>query len=414
MKKYLAVILILFCTAAKAQVAALRSLTTNVVAETASMDLTGLGIGLHRLNWTVTGILTDCKVKTMQSADNSDWKDLIGLQTCTTNGSVVFDGPAVTWVKTRVDAISGSGSVTVTWRGYATLPADETINTASSTAVPLASMAGWGTGVPANAVFMVDSGTCPTGFSEVAALSGKTLLGTLAANADVGTTGGSDTITPAGTVSQPTFSGTVGQATSSDSAGTPAGTVSQPTFTGTAGQSTSTDSGGTPAGSVTWPAGVPTASWPAGVPTFSGAASTVVVNHVHVYTSQTATTGSVSSYEHGAIDTSSAAAEASISTNNPTGGSANYTPAGTIAWPAGVPTNSWPAGVPTFSGNALAAHSHTITATGTVSQPTFSGNALAAHSHTVTPAGTVSQPTFTGNQFDNRAAFVRVIFCRKL
>lgn len=37
--------------------------------------------------------------------------------------------------------------------------------------------------------------------------------------------------------------------------------------------------------------------------------------HSHTYASQTATTGSISSYEHGAIDTSSAAAESSISTN---------------------------------------------------------------------------------------------------
>lgn len=54
---------------------------------------------------------------------------------------------------------------------------------------------------------------------------------------------------------------------------------------------------------------------------------TEVPNHVHPYTSQTATTGTVSSYEHGAIDASSTAAEASISTNNPTGGVATGTTA---------------------------------------------------------------------------------------
>jgi hypothetical protein len=37
--------------------------------------------------------------------------------------------------------------------------------------------------------------------------------------------------------------------------------------------------------------------------------------HSHSYSSQTATTGAVSSYEHGAVDTSSTAAESSISTN---------------------------------------------------------------------------------------------------
>ncbi len=48
---------------------------------------------------------------------------------------------------------------------------------------------------------------CPQGYSEVAALNGRTLIGTLSINNDVGATGGSDTITPAGIVSQPTFSG---------------------------------------------------------------------------------------------------------------------------------------------------------------------------------------------------------------
>jgi hypothetical protein len=52
------------------------------------------------------------------------------------------------------------------------------------------------------------SGTCPTGFAEATELAGVTLVGTLAANKDVGTTGGSNTITPAGTVSAPTFTGT--------------------------------------------------------------------------------------------------------------------------------------------------------------------------------------------------------------
>lgn len=39
------------------------------------------------------------------------------------------------------------------------------------------------------------SGTCAAGFEEATELNGKTLIGTLAANKDVGTTGGADTIT---------------------------------------------------------------------------------------------------------------------------------------------------------------------------------------------------------------------------
>lgn len=73
-------------------------------------------------------------------------------------------------------------------------------------------------GIPSGLIALILSGTCPVGWSEVSALNGKMLRGTLAANADVGTTGGNATITPAGTNGTAT--------TSATSAGTPAGTNS--------------------------------------------------------------------------------------------------------------------------------------------------------------------------------------------
>ena len=97
------------------------------------------------------------------------------------------------------------------------------------------------TGIPSGVVVMVISGACPTGYTEVASMADKTVIGTMNISGDVGTTGGIDTIT----------------------------------------------------GSV---------------------------NHLHNYCSQTATTGGAASYEHGAIDTSSAKTECSQSTENPTGG----------------------------------------------------------------------------------------------
>lgn len=144
-------------------------------------------------------------------------------------------------------------------------------------------------------ITLILSGTCPLGFSEVTALDGKTVIGTLAAHGDVGTTGGSDSITPAGTVSTPTISGT----TSAVSAGTPAGTVSPITATALAADLVLT-----------------------------GATFKVADN----------------------------------------------------------------------------AHTHPA--------PTFTGSALATHSHT---QGTLanSAPTFAGSSFDNRSAFVKVIFCSK-
>ncbi len=61
---------------------------------------------------------------------------------------------------------------------------------------------------PTGGIILILSGSCPAGFAEEAGLSGKFVLGTVAANGDIGTTGGSDAITPAGSVSQPTFTGT--------------------------------------------------------------------------------------------------------------------------------------------------------------------------------------------------------------
>lgn len=209
-----------------------------------------------------------------------------------------------------------------------------------------------GAGVPQSAILMMISGACPTGYTEVSALNGKTLLGTLDANANVGTTGGSDTITPAGTNSTPTFSGS---ALGTHSHG--AGTYATSAHSGTA----VTDH------------------------TSHTHTYTDVVNHTHIYASQTATTGGASSYEHGPIDTSSAAAEASIATNTPAGGVAT----GTTAGPSATLTHS-------------------------VTQP--SNHTLSGSSESVsagTPAGTVSTPTFTGTGFDNRSAFARVIFCSK-
>jgi hypothetical protein len=90
-------------------------------------------------------------------------------------------------------------------------------------------------------------------------------------------------------------------------------------------------------------------------PVFTGTPFSSVINHTHTVSvtdpghthtqaSQTATTGGASSWEHGAIDTSSAAAETlptgsnttgiTATTANPAGGVASITPAGTNNAPA--------------------------------------------------------------------------------
>lgn len=143
------------------------------------------------------------------------------------------------------------------------------------------------------------------------------------------------TYTPAGTVSQPTFTGTEF---------TPAGTVSQPTFSGS--ELTSTGSY-TPTGTVSNVAvGSKT------VKQFKSAGTLPdlsVSNHRIIFTEGVLPSGEDVSVGDGSVTTQ-----------------------------------------PSFSGTA-ATISVKGTPAGTVSQPTFTGTP-------VTPTGTVSQPTFTGTQ----------------
>lgn len=183
---------------------------------------------------------------------------------------LVLAAPSAAQPATPCNPNSGSWSVTTN---------SVTFYVCASDGQSWLTVGGGGGSVPAGAIIFIDSGTCPTGYAEESALSGKTIIGTVAANKDVGTTGGSDTITPSGTI-----------------------------------------------------------AWPAGVPTFAGQAITFteVINHTHAVTSVgSAATGSTTNLT-GASDTSSTTATAA----NPAGGVASFqkTPAGTISWPAGVPT----------------------------------------------------------------------------
>jgi hypothetical protein len=265
----------------------------------------------------------------------------------------------------------------------------------------------WLAQTPSGTIMLLVSGACPGGWSQITAADGKFLRVTTAAHTDVGTTGGSDGVTPSGTVSQPTFTGsssTTSAQTVSWPAGVPTETaVSAGTPAGTNGAITA----GTPAGTNSAPAfsgsawAAPAIAWPAGVPTYTGALGTLAVTaHTVVSTKQGSSSGNV----------------VTTATHAFTG-----VPGGTVAWPAGVPTNGayTPAGTvaaPTFTGTALATHNHD-----------FTGTALGTHSHaiswpagvpttstgTVTPAGTISQPTFTGASLDNRPAYINVILCSK-
>ncbi len=244
---------------------------------------------------------------------------------------------------------------------------------------------GYSTGggsIPAG-VITLSLTSCPAGFSEVTALDGKFLQGTLAAHGDAGGTGGNATITPAGTVSQPTLS---------MNSYTPAGTNSTVSFT--------------PAGTITWPAGVATMvlSWPASVPTFSGSALAGHAHELPFQLSSTTATRQIAAATFGTGTSRAATGASAAGSSNTTSAAVALsqsvsagTPTGTIAWPVSVPTGvlSWPAGVPTFGGSS-----------GTIPAETFSGQAA-------TLTGSVSQPAFSGNAVDPRPPFVKVIFCSK-
>lgn len=185
-----------------------------------------------------------------------------------------------------------------------------------------------------------------------------------------------DPYTPQGTVSQPTFSGTI-TATSANSAGTPAGTMNAPVFTGSA-ATTGNTSAGTPTGNVS-------------KPTFTGDA---LAAHNHELPIQivSATSARLLANSTFGTGTSRAAAGNFTTTSNTTSAAVALTQSVS----AGTPTGN--VSTPTFTGDALATHNHTFTATGNVSTPIFTGTALGTHQHNVTATGTVSQPTFTGTQ----------------
>ncbi len=61
--------------------------------------------------------------------------------------------------------------------------------------------------VPVGAILLIASGSCPLGYTQFAGCDGRAIVGTLTANGNAGSTLGSDTVTPSGTVQQAVFTG---------------------------------------------------------------------------------------------------------------------------------------------------------------------------------------------------------------
>ena len=213
----------------------------------------------------------------------------------------------------------------------------------------------------------------------------------------------SGSYTPAGSVSQPSFTGSSMTSTGSY---TPSGTVTKPSFTGTEGN---VSVSGTPAGSIS--VGTGTANYTPGG-TVSAPTLTVTPSTVSKYVA-TSSTG-------GGSRTAGTAAQCTLPVLTTSVTNENLT----IGWSAGSFTANTPTVVtmPSFTQQTIATGITTATATapsftgegvnlkfsgtsmsstgkftpaGSVSQPTFSGTE-AEVSVTGTPAGTVSKPTFSG------------------
>jgi hypothetical protein len=226
-------------------------------------------------------------------------------------------------------------------------------------------------------IVFIDTGSCPTGWTEVSS-TGNYILFTSSAAGNAGTTGGSNSYTPAGTNATVSFM--------------PAGTNSTSTVT--------------PLGTNNAPA----ISWPAGVPTFTGSSGTVPAE---TFTGSSATTsavsagtpaGTISALTTGADSSTTGGVAKAIAqtptftgsalsththtlTATGTNGTVSFTPAGTVAWPAGVPTHA----AATFTGSSS-----------TVAAQTFTGS-----------SGTVPAETWTGTAATIQPTFIKLIGCKK-
>lgn len=223
----------------------------------------------------------------------------------------------------------------------------------------------------------------------------------------------SGSYTPAGTVSQPTFSGSEMTATgtftptgsvaisvgSGDANYTPAGTVSQPTFSGS---EMTASASYTPAGSVAVSVGSGTANYtPAGsvskpditvTPTTDNVYSITDVGTLPSLSMTVANENLTITFSEGTLPTKGAAQAVMTGASAALDNAPAFTGTGVDLEAA-------------FTGTAATINA-TGTPAGTVSQPTFSGTGVdlsAAFtgtqgniSATGTPAGTVSQPSFSG------------------
>lgn len=231
----------------------------------------------------------------------------------------------------------------------------------------------------------------------------------------------SATYTPAGSVSQPSFTGSSSTVTVTATANTsgnyqPSGTVSKPSFTGASMTSTGKF---TPSGSVTVSTNATTNKTATVSAASSGTATYTPAGSVSAPTISVASAGSTTTVNSitnvGTLPSWGATVANEVLTitwstgSLPTKGSNTTVKTGDASYSASQPTFSGTA-VRLVTGNIAVPNTYTAsftgteddvsvsgTTTGSVSQPTFTGSKVQL-AGTVTPSGTVSKPSFTGTQ----------------
>jgi hypothetical protein len=258
--------------------------------------------------------------------------------------------------------------------------------------------------IPSGMILFVDTGSCPAGWSELAG-AGKYVILAASANNDAGTAGGSNSFTP--TVASTSLTAAA-QAVNSLTA------AAQTLSGSTASESTHTHSVTSNVAQNVFTN--PAIAWPAAVPAFTGTPFSSVINHTHTVTTTWNVQGGTTASTTGTHVMTSTATGGSArvpttgdviseTTANPAGGVASITPAGSNAWPAGVPTAT--GGGVTLTNNAVtsgagAAHLHGV---GTLA------NAASAVTGTMNSSAVTG--TITMNQVDVQPAYLKLIGCKK-
>jgi hypothetical protein len=78
----------------------------------------------HQISWTDSGTVSTCSVQVDSSPDNSTWTagGIITSQSCTSAGNSAVVHASAVYIRVNVTVYSGSGSMTLTYKGYATNP----------------------------------------------------------------------------------------------------------------------------------------------------------------------------------------------------------------------------------------------------------------------------------------------------